>query len=224
MSRRTAHEITAEIAANIGDQDHNKIPLADLLRYANDAQIDITVLHEPSECTSSIAFTTTPGERDYEDGNEFIIPESRTPLLKVLSFVNSTTGVRMLEVDDAWYRAVTAGGVDTGAPTHWYAFVKHGYFRLWPTPDNAYEVYFSFLAAPHELTLTPNPNMSHLMPAWDDVIVALATARAFRRLQEWDAATIWKREALEASARIHSGVTTLNSEPWAIGARRMMDL
>lgn len=217
MARRTALEMVNEVAANIGDVEHLQIPQAAILRHLNDAATEIAIMHEPSECINTVVFLTVAGQRDYADGDDYTIPPER-PLLKMLSLFNMTNNFRLLEVDDTWYRVTNAGGTISGTPTHWYNLADVGYIRLFPEPDNVYSMAIAYLHRPFELVLDPVPNVSRLNVAWDEVQVALATARAFRRLQNWQAAEQWAKDAISMAARTRAAITTLNAEPWPVGS------
>lgn len=175
-STRRASEIAQHIKRQFGDEAGVQITDSDLLRWINDALMELSIKLKPLKGKATAA--TVAGQRSYtipSDGNTLHIESIHIKGSKVDGISFSQAEERMVGQDET-----------SGFPIFWYEWA--GEITFWPTPvgPDSLEIYFTRIPEPLS-------DLSQLLPVPDkhyESLAAFVLARAYELDEQFDAANV----------------------------------
>ncbi len=195
MARQTAEDMVNEVRDNIGGETTETMSDARILRFLNKSYLQVASDLRPDQLRvrQPTAVTTSDGTAAYELGD--------ADILAIEVATDTTNNLELRPMNKRKYEKFTQGDYTTytGQPQYWFisGVGSNNRFEvtLWPTPAGTYTLYFYYWKKPTELVLTPSATSPITPEQWDDVIVSLATYRAFRNMGNIDDARKWNRMA-----------------------------
>ena len=174
---KTYAELSIAVKRLFGDESGVQLEPGDILRWANEGQIDITVQNGPlkaSSTTSTVADTDTytfPGVDIYEIASLQLAGQP-------LPNVEYPEAERLIMNADP-------NKQERGRPQYWYTWGNE--FYLWPVPDQAYPLVLRYTRMPTKLTGTDSQILD-LGDEYFPVLVSYMLWKCYEMDEDWTAA------------------------------------
>ena len=199
MARLTASDMIDIVRDNLGGETTETISDTRILRYINQAYMEVCADEQPPQLETSTTITTASGTASYE--------VSVSDVLRYSDLVDDTNNALLYRIAEWQFRRQTQGGSTSGTPQWWYidgvGSNNRDQITFFPTPAGTYTINVYYTKRPTELVTNPSATSAIIREPWDEVITALATARGWSQLGDPDAAGKWRGIAgpLKAAAK-----------------------
>ena len=203
MARQTASDLISDVKLAIGGPDPTLVLDANVLRWINQAYLEVSSTYDHPALETTTAVTTAASTATYQ--------LAASPVVLTINHILDTTNqFQLLEINCDLYGRYTQGGTTTGAPTHWLedgvGANNRKNITLWPTPAGVYSLTVHIKKQPDDLVTSPTATSVILHQMWDDVIFHFATARAWKILGDGEKYQMWRQEG-ELLAKRAAGIT-----------------
>lgn len=199
MARMTASDMVTMVRGNLGGETSETITDAMILRFINQAMLEIASRFPLHELNETLTVTTASGTSTYS----MFDSTTEANVLHIDRILDTTNSQMMYPISKAQYTQYIAGGSSSGTPVYWFVDgIDTNYkpqLTFWPTPDGTYTITVYYRETPPEL-VTNISSYSRFHSAWDDSIVARASFRGWRFLGDLEKAMVWQRWAIENDA------------------------
>jgi len=205
---------------SVGGETSETLSDTRILRYLNQSYLELCSRFGFDQLGASTTITTSSGTAEYE--------LSVSGILRFIDLVDDTNNMTMYPMNEHEYYQFTQGSTISGTPFYWFVSGVGSNNRynitLFPTPAGTYTINVYYTKQPSELVTSPAATSPVIPEAWDDSIIARATARAWRMMGDLDMAEKWGKLAQENDyAALPSSFTTsrINTYPHSVIGRAL---
>lgn len=140
-STRHVSDVVTWVQRQFGDESSVQITQADIIRWLNQAQLEVAVVASPIQAISSTVLI--PGTYQYT------MPVENT--MSIISLRIDGTPIENMEFQTAENKVIREDPqrLSTGKPQYWWRFADKIY--MWPTPDQALSVELFYYKTPADL-------------------------------------------------------------------------
>lgn len=190
MARLTADDMIDIVRDNLAGETSETLSDTRILRYINQAYMEVCADERPPQLMTSSTITTTSGTASYE--------VSVSDVLRYDDLEDDTNNLLLYRMSDWQYRKFVQGNASsiTGTPIYWYIDGVGSNDRdqivFYPTPAGTYTINVYYIKRPSELVTSPTATSPILREPWDEVIINLATSRGWAQLGDEDRAIKWR--------------------------------
>lgn len=179
---RHASDVVTWIQRQFGDESGTQITVSDIIRWLNQAQLEVAVLANPIQAKSSSMLVV--------DQYEYSLPSDNT--LNILSLHIDGSPVENMEFQEAENKLIIEdpNRTRTGKPYYWWRFADKLY--LWPTPDTALPIELFYHKAPDEIT--SQADLLGLPDKYYEAILQFIMSKAYELDEEFSNARTAKQE------------------------------
>jgi len=216
MARLTAQDMVEMIRDNCGGETSETLSDTRLLRFINQAYLEICSKYRFDQLSTSETVSTTSGTANYELAG--------TNIMYIDRIVDDTNNVPVRPISKGMYYDWTNGNISstTGTPVYWFmnGVGSNGRYQLtfYPTPDGTYSVIVYYKQEPTALVLSPAATSVTVPEPWDDVVVHKATQRAWRMLGDMDMSYKWQAATRDVEDAAMRTTYHVSAEPIAPGS------
>jgi len=212
MARLTAQDMVEMVRDYCGGETSETLSDTRLLRFLNQAYMEVCSRYRFDQLSTSETITTTSGTADNE--------MAASDVMYIDEVIDDTSNIPLEGISKYQYYEWTSGNISTttGTPVNWFlnGVGSNGRYQItwYPTPNATLSVIVYYKQEPTELVLSPTATSMIIPEPWDDVVVHKATARAWRMLGDMDMSRQWAgatREVEDAAKR-----TTYQVSSWPI--------
>ena len=172
------------VKANIGNRDDKD---ALITSWLNQSILEVAQRHGWPELEKSSTLTTAPNTKTTDKPTDMLRPVKLT--LQDGSNSRPLVGILIEQYEEAWPRPETAS---TGRPNY-YAYWDEDFY-WYRIPDAIYTVNIKYIMVP---THFAGPTSTTELTLLDEVLVAGATYRALRSLQQYEDSRYWRTTFFE---------------------------
>lgn len=186
--------LMTEVKRLFGDESGVQLDDTDIIRWANEAQMEIVNVNGALKAKSSI--TTTPGQGTYT------FPDVKIQRIASLHYDNVLLpNTPFAEAERLLMLADAQQNTPPGVPEFWYEWA--GEFTLWPTPAEAKTVTVYYTAYPADLTGDPVQVLS-LPDKWFPAIVNYIMSKAYEMDEDHQASQL-AEQRFQTSVNMQNG-------------------
>ena len=205
------------IRDNVGGETSETLSDTRILRFVNQAYLEVSSKYGFPQLSTSTTITTTSGTAAYE--------LSVANVLTIDNVVNDTDNMVIYPINERQYHEYTSGNASsiTGSPVYYFisGVGSNDRYELtfYPTPDSTDTIYVYYGQEPDELVTSPTATSPVTPEPFDDVIIHKATARALRMLGDMDKSYKWAaatRDIEDAARRTMYNVSRYPVTPGSI--------
>lgn len=177
MSKRPSTKefqtLTREVKRIFGDESGVQLDATDILRWANDAQMEIVSINGPLKARSTT--TSVAGQKVYT------FPSEKIQQIASLQYDGRLLPNTPFPEAQRIIISRDPQNVATGTPELWYEWA--GEFSLWPTPESARPIDLFYSAYPADLTGDPNQTLS-VSDSYYSAVVNYILSKAYEMDEE----------------------------------------
>lgn len=211
MARMTASDFVTMARLALGGETTEALSDALILRFVNQAYLEVCSKYPFPELSTSTTVTTADGTAAYET--------TATDILQVTELIDSTNYVTLYPINESKYDQLTQGdSSSTSTPIYWYisgvGSNSRLEFTLFPTPDGVYTVTIKYDKVPSELVLSPTATSPIISAVWDDSILGRAIYRGWKHLGDEQRAMMHLQFAKDNDSAAAKRSIYGSFEPW----------
>ena len=223
MARLTASDMIDMVRDCLGGETTETISNTRILRYINQAYLEIASRYQFDQLSTSSTITTEDEEETYE--------LSVSNVMKINDLVDDTNNLKLYPMNEDQYRKFVQGGTTSGTPVYWFIDGVGDNSRynitLYPTPAGEYTVYVYYTQSPDELVTSPAATSPVIPEPWDDSIIHRAVSRGWRMLGDLEAAGSWLQLARQNDAAAKKSTyhpSYIRTAPGSVMGRALRDV
>lgn len=139
---RSSADIITDVKRSFGDESGFQITDSDIIRWINNAQLEIA-MRNPEVLPASAIFSSVAGQADYP------LLDNVPTVLTIQSVHYNSSPVKHLTFQEA-EQHIMDGNTASGSPRFWYE--RGGLMTFWPTPGEVGTVKVYFNKRPDQIT------------------------------------------------------------------------
>lgn len=172
-STHSVSDVVTWVQRQFGDESLVQITQADIIRWLNQAQLEVAVVANPIQAISTT--NLIPGTFTYQ------LPLENA--LNIISLRVAGTPIENMEFQTAEMKIAQEDPerTTTGKPLYWWRFADNLY--LWPTPDAADQIEVFYYKTPAELTVATD--LLGLPDKYYEAILQFVMSKAYELDEEF---------------------------------------
>jgi len=216
MARLDADDMIDIVRDNLGGETSETLSDTRILRFINQAYVEVASKYRHPQLLTSTTVTTTSGTATYE--------LSASDVAHIEKIIDDTNNIPLYPISFEQYHEYVSGDASniTGTSVYW---AMHGVgsnsryqIAMYPTPDGTNTIYVYYYKKPAELVTSPTATSPVIPEAWDDVIIHKATSRGWRMLGDMDTAYKWVLSTREIEDAAKMSTYQASKYPISLGS------
>jgi hypothetical protein len=149
---KTVGDVYSQVKRVFGDESGVQLTNDDIVRWINEAQVDIADQNQVLQATATL--TLTPNVATYS------LASVSPPIDSIASILLNGRRIGYIPISQAEESISLADpeGLELGAPQFWYEWA--GEITFWPKPGQAYNMLLRYTAEPTDVTTTSTDLLS----------------------------------------------------------------